>query len=409
MERIVKRFLKYVGIDTTAVENANTIPSFEGEWHLARILCEELKQMGLENACVDDHCFVFASIPSNVEKEVPTIGFLAHLDTAAEISGKSVIPQIFWKYDGGELVINGEKNIILNPVQFEELNRYVGEDIITASGDTCLGADDKAGIAVIMEMVQRIQENTNIKHGKISIGFTPDEEISMGGSTIFDVEKFGADFAYTVDGDGVGELNYENFNAAEIKLEFKGKSIHPGEAKDKMINAAMLAAKYVCGLPSLETPEHTSGHEGFYHLLEMNGDVEKTTLLYMIRDFNEEGFKARKEKMLELAKEIREGYGEDACKINIVDEYYNMKDAFKDNMHIVETAKEAYKQCGLEPILIPIRGGTDGATLARKGLLAPNVFMGGHNYHSVHEFVSAQAMNRAADVIVRIVELYAEK
>lgn len=410
MQRIAKRFMSYVRINTTAIENADKIPSSEGEWELAHLLRDELIEMGVENAHVDDHCFLFASIPSNVaDKNIASIGFLAHLDTAAECSGHNVEPQIFTAYDGGEIAINKERNITLNISMFPELSKYIGDDIITASGTTLLGADDKAGIAIIMEMVQRIQENKELKHGKICIGFTPDEEISVGAS-IFKVEEFGADLAYSVDGDGIGEFNFENFNAAEVIVDFVGKRIHPGEAKDKMINSAMLAAEYIASLPREETPEHTSGYEGFYHLLEMNGNVEETKLLYMIRDFDQGSFKIRKIKMEELAEKINKKYGDLSCNVKITDQYFNMKESFTDKMHIVDTAISAYKDCGIErPVLVPLRGGTDGATLSFKGLPTPNIFIGGHNSHSVNEFVSVNAMEKATEILLRIVDLYAER
>lgn len=411
MQRIKEKFLRYVKINTRSIEDVEKIPSSEGQWTLAHLLKDELVKMGIENAFVDENCFVFAWIPSNLkDKNVPAIGFIAHLDTAAESNAENVQPQIFENYDGGEIVINSELNVILNPEEYPELKKYIGDDIITGGGETLLGADDKAGISIIMEMAERILENPQIKHGKICIAFTPDEEISIGGASIFDVDKFGADFAYTVDGDGIGELNFENFNAAEVILEFRGKSIHPGEAKDKMINASLLASEYINSLPKGETPEDTEGYEGFFHLLEMTGDVENAKLLYMIRDFEEKEFNERKQKMIAVANTINNKYTPTSCDIKITDEYMNMKNAFNEKMHIVETGIAAYRDCGIEnPILIPIRGGTDGATLALKGLPAPNIFMGGHNYHSVNEFVSINAMEKATEIIIRIVELYAER
>lgn len=375
---------------------------------------------------MDEHACVTARVLGNVSKaaagavsgneagggsciggRIPAIGFIAHLDTAPDCSGKNVKPQIFENYQGGEIVVNKEKNVILNMEKNPELADYIGHTIITSDGNTLLGADDKAGISVIMDALETLKNNPQIKHGDICVAFTPDEEV-QGGAEIFDIEGFGADFAFTIDGDGIGEFNHETFNAADAHAEFKGICIHPGMAKDKMINPIVLAGEFLAALPREEAPETTEGREGFYYVYDIKGDTDKAHVDLLLRDFDMDSMEKRMAYLKDVTEQINKKWGEGFAKIDIEMQYYNMNDFLKSHEHIIEKTKEAYRQCGLEPKVQPIRGGTDGSTLSRRGLPTPNLFMGGHNYHSVSEFVSLDAMEKARDVVIKILELYAE-
>ncbi|WP_029033325.1 peptidase T [Salinimicrobium terrae] len=406
-QEIIDRFLSYVKIDTQSDETSDTTPSTEKQWDLARKLKEELQEMGMQEVSIDENAYVMATLPSNIDHEVPVIGFVSHFDTTSDFSGTNVNPQIIENYDGKDIMLNKEKNIILSPDYFSDLLQYEGQTIITTDGTTLLGADDKAGITEIMEAMKYLLENPQIKHGKIRICFTPDEEIGRGAHK-FDVEKFGAEWAYTMDGSQVGELEFENFNAAGAVVKVSGKSVHPGYAKDKMINSMYIAMDFINSLPRLETPEHTEDRQGFFHLNGMEGDVEETTLHYIIRDHDREHFEARKEMMKDLATEICRQYERDCVTVEIKDQYFNMREKVEPVMHIVDIAEEAMKQVDVTPIIKPIRGGTDGAQLSFKGLPCPNIFAGGHNFHGKYEYVPVESMQKAVEVIVKIAELTAD-
>ncbi|MBU3176972.1 peptidase T [Clostridium estertheticum] len=408
MSKVVENFLKYISYDTKSDEESITVPSTIGQMVLAKELVMSLKAMGLKEASVDDNGYVMATIESNVEKIVPTIGFIAHMDTAPDISGKDVKPKFVYNYDGADIILNKEKNIVLSPKDFPELKNYIGKTIITTDGTTLLGADDKAGIAEIMAATEYLMQNPNIKHGKIRIGFTPDEEVGRG-ADIFDVKKFGADFAYTMDGGLIGELEYENFNAAGVKISIHGRNVHPGSAKGKMIHSSLIANEFINSMPQNETPATTEGYEGFYHLISINGEVEETKLQYIIRDFDSENFENRKIFIKNIADKLNEKYGSVAVELEIKDQYFNMKEKIEPVKHIVDTAFLALKEVGVNPIMQPIRGGTDGARLSFMGLPTPNIFAGGHNFHGKYEFIPTFAMEKAVDVILKIVELYASK
>ncbi|MCB2354788.1 peptidase T [Clostridium estertheticum] len=408
MSKVVENFLKYISYDTKSDEESITVPSTIGQMVLAKELVMQLKAMGLKEASVDDNGYVMATIESNVEKIVPTIGFIAHMDTAPDISGKDVKPKFVYNYDGEDIILNKEKNIVLSPKDFPELKNYIGKTIITTDGTTLLGADDKAGIAEIMAATEYLMQNPNIKHGKIRIGFTPDEEVGRG-ADIFDVKKFGADFAYTMDGGLIGELEYENFNAAGVKIAIHGRNVHPGSAKGKMIHSSLIANEFINLMPQNETPATTEGYEGFYHLISINGEVEETKLQYIIRDFDSENFENRKIFIKNIADKLNDKYGNAAVELEIKDQYFNMKEKIEPVKHIVDTAFLALKEVGVNPIMQPIRGGTDGARLSFMGLPTPNIFAGGHNFHGKYEFIPTFAMEKAVDVILKIVELYASK
>ncbi|MBW9171853.1 peptidase T [Clostridium estertheticum] len=408
MSKVVENFLKYISYDTKSDEESITVPSTIGQMVLAKELVMSLKAMGLKEASVDDNGYVMATIESNVEKIVPTIGFIAHMDTAPDISGKDVKPKFVYNYDGEDIILNKEKNIVLSPKDFPELKNYIGETIITTDGTTLLGADDKAGIAEIMAATEYLMQNPNIKHGKIRIGFTPDEEVGRG-ADIFDVKKFGADFAYTMDGGVIGELEYENFNAAGVKISIHGRNVHPGSAKGKMIHSSLIANEFINLMPQNETPATTEGYEGFYHLISINGEVEETKLQYIIRDFDSGNFENRKIFIKNIADKLNDKYGSGTIDIEIKDQYFNMKEKIEPVKHIVDTAFLALKEVGVNPIMQPIRGGTDGARLSFMGLPTPNIFAGGHNFHGKYEFIPTFAMEKAVDVILKIVELYASK
>ncbi|MGM0933995.1 MAG: peptidase T [Bacteroidota bacterium] len=407
-QHIIDRFVSYVKIDTQSDPNNNTTPSTEKQWVLARKLAEELREMGMSNVELDENAYVMATLPATVAHQVPVIGFISHFDTSPDFSGTNVNPQIIEDYDGEDIVLNEEKNIILSPEYFEDLAQYKGQTIITTDGTTLLGADDKAGITEIMTAMQYLLDNPDIPHGKIRICFTPDEEIGRGAHK-FDVEKFGAEWAYTMDGSQIGELEFENFHAAQAIVKVQGKSVHPGYAKDKMVNSMYIAQDFINSLPRLETPEHTKGRQGFFHLSSIKGDVEQTLLEYIIRDHNKDHFEARKEMMLDLKNEICAQYGSKCIEIELKDQYANMREKIEPVMHIVEIAEEAMEAVNIEPLIKPIRGGTDGAQLSYMGLPCPNVFAGGHNFHGKYEYIPVESMQKAAEVIVKIAELTSER
>ena len=405
---LVERFLKYVSFDTQSSEETEVTPSTPGQMVFAKYLKEELESLGLEGITLDEHGYLFATLPANIDKPVPTIGFIAHMDTSPDMSGKDVSPRIVQNYDGSDIVLCAEENVVLSPSQFPELLDHKGEDLIVTNGKTLLGADDKAGIAEIVSAIVYLKEHPEIKHGKIRIGFNPDEEIGLGAHK-FDVEKFGCDWAYTMDGGEVGELEFENFNAASAKITFKGRNVHPGYAKNKMINSIRVANRFCAMLPAHETPEHTEGYEGFYHLISFNGDVEQTTVAYIIRDHDRARFESRKKKIERFVSEINAEYGEGTATFELRDQYYNMREKIEPVMHIIDTAFAAMEAVGVKPNVKPIRGGTDGAQLSFKGLPCPNIFAGGLNFHGRYEFAPIQNMEKAMKVIVKIAELVAIK
>ena len=404
---LVERFLKYVSFDTQSSEETEVTPSTPGQMVFAKYLKEELESLGLEDITLDEHGYLFATLPANIDKPVPTIGFIAHMDTSPDMSGKDVSPRIVQNYDGSDIVLCAEENVVLSPSQFPELLDHKGEDLIVTNGKTLLGADDKAGIAEIVSAIVYLKEHPEIKHGKIRIGFNPDEEIGLGAHK-FDVEKFGCDWAYTMDGGEVGELEFENFNAASAKITFKGRNVHPGYAKNKMINSIRVANRFCAMLPAHETPEHTEGYEGFYHLISFNGDVEQTTVAYIIRDHDRARFESRKKKIERFVSEINAEYGEGTATLELRDQYYNMREKIEPLMHIIDTAFAAMEAVGVKPNVKPIRGGTDGAQLSFKGLPCPNIFAG-LNFHGRYEFAPIQNMEKAMNVIVKIAELVAKK
>ncbi len=403
---LVERFLKYVSFDTQSNEESGTTPSTPGQMVFAKYLKEELETLGLEEVSLDDNGYLYATLPANVEGNAPVVGFIAHMDTSPDMSGKDVKPRIVPAYDGGDITLCAEEGIVLSPAQFPELLEHRGEDLIVTDGHTLLGADDKAGIAEIVSAIVYLQQHPEVKHGKIRIGFNPDEEIGLGAHK-FDVEKFGCDWAYTMDGGEVGELEFENFNAASAKLVFKGRNVHPGYAKGKMINSLRVANRFMSLLPDSETPEHTEGYEGFYHLVGVNGEVEQTTVSYIIRDHDSARFEARKATMQRLADFINAEYGEGTVTLELKDQYYNMRRQIEPVMHVIDIAFQAMKEAGVEPCVRAIRGGTDGAQLSFKGLPCPNIFAGGLNFHGRYEFVPISSMEKAMNVIVKIAELAA--
>lgn len=410
MQHIIDRFISYVTIDTESDPNSNTTPSTEKQWNLANKLVEELKTIGLSDVTIDDKAYIMATLPSNVDHEVPTIGFVSHFDTSPDFSGANVKPQIIENYDGKDIILNAEKNIVLSPNYFKDLLQYKGQTIITTDGTTLLGADDKAGITEIVSAMEYLIQHPEIKHGKIRIGFTPDEEIGRGAHH-FDVEKFGAQWAYTMDGSQIGELEYENFNAAGAKITFKGKSVHPGYAKGKMINSMLIANDFINELPKGETPQETKGYEGFFHVHHITGNIEETVLELIIRDHNKLKFEKRKDLIGKIAKKINKKFakqfGEDIVIAEIKDQYYNMKEKVLPVKYIVDIAEKAMRELNIKPVIKPIRGGTDGSQLSFMGLPCPNIFAGGHNFHGKYEYVPAESIQKATDVIVKIAELTA--
>ncbi|MBS2772581.1 MULTISPECIES: peptidase T [Anoxybacillaceae] len=407
-QEIIERLTRYVKVNTQSDPNSDTCPSTPGQLELANMLAEELKAIGMTEVTVDQNGYVMATLPANTEKEVPTIGFLAHLDTATEFTGENVHPQLIESYDGGDIILNHELSIVLSPADFPELAGYKGHTLITTDGTTLLGADNKAGIAEIMTAMAYLIQHPEVKHGEIRVAFTPDEEIGRGPHK-FDVDAFRAKYAYTVDGGPLGELEYESFNAAQAKIIFKGKNVHPGTAKGKMVNSIKLAMEFHSQLPAHEAPEHTEGYEGFYHLLSFQGDVEKTTLSYIIRDFDRNAFEARKTKITELAAQFQEKYGKERIEWEINDQYYNMREKIEPVKEIVDIAYEAMENLGIEPKVSPIRGGTDGSQLSYMGLPTPNIFTGGENFHGRYEYISVDNMVKATQVIIEIAKLFEQK
>ncbi|WP_059171746.1 peptidase T [Bacillus sp. FJAT-27445] len=405
---IIERFISYARVNTQSDESSSSCPSTPGQFDLARMLVNELKMIGMEDVTMDENGYVMATLPSNTEKDVPTIGFLAHLDTATDFTGKGVNPQIVENYDGKNIVLNKDLNIFMKTSDFPQLSDYIGHTLITTDGTTLLGADNKAGIAEIMTAMAYLIQNPQIKHGKIRVAFTPDEEIGRGPHK-FDVAAFQAKYAYTVDGGPIGELEYESFNAAAAKLTFKGSNIHPGTAKGKMVNSAKIAMDFHQRLPAEEAPELTEGYEGFYHLISFNGDVEETKVYYIIRDFEKSSFEARKDKIKEIVGELRKIHGEDAIHLDLNDQYYNMREKIEPVMEIVDIAHEAMTNLGITPIIKPIRGGTDGSQLSYMGLPTPNIFTGGENFHGKYEFISVDNMLKAVNVIIGIAGIFEEK
>lgn len=407
-EDIIKRFVSYVTVDTESDPNSDTTPSTKKQWDLANALVQELQNIGMQDVSIDQNAYIMATLPSNVDHEVPTIGFISHFDTSPDFTGANVNPQIVDNYDGKDIVLNEAENIVLSPDYFEDLLLYKGQTLITTDGTTLLGADDKAGICEIISAMEYLIKNPQIKHGTIKVGFTPDEEIGRGAHK-FDVEKFGADWAYTMDGSQIGELEYENFNAAGAVVKVKGKIVHPGYAKGKMVNSMYIATEFINSLPRLETPEHTEGYQGFFHLYAVKGEVEETVLEYIIRDHDKEHFEARKEVMQKLTDELNQQYQREVVTIDIKDQYFNMKEKVEPVMHIVDIAEEAMKQLDIKPLIKAIRGGTDGSQLSYMGLPCPNIFAGGHNFHGRYEYVPVESMIKATEVICKIAELTAEK
>lgn len=399
---VTDRFLKYVKFDTKSDENTGVTPSTPGQMVFAKYLKEELEALGLTEITLDDNAYLMATLPANTDEDIPTIGFIAHLDTSPDMSGENVNPQMV-DYKGGDITLNADKGIVLSPTQFPELNDYVGETLITTDGTTLLGADDKAGIAEIVTAIEYLKNHPEIKHGKIRIAFNPDEEIGQGAHK-FDVELFGADWAYTMDGGAVGELEFENFNAAVARITFQGRNVHPGYAKSKMINSIRVANQFASMLPRWETPEHTEGYEGFYHVVGIEGSVEETTLTYIIRDHDRARFESRKKELEHLTRKINaEFHG--VATLDMKDQYYNMREKIEPVMHVIDIAKQAIENAGVTPKVQPIRGGTDGAQLSFKGLPCPNIFAGGLNFHGRFEFVPVSSMEKATQVVVEICKL----
>ena len=404
---VTDRFLKYVTFDTKSSEETGTTPSTPGQRVFAEALVKELEALGLEDISIDEHSYVMATLPANTDsEETPVIGFIAHLDTSPDMSGKDVNPRIV-SYQGGDIILNKEDNVVLSPAMFPELNDYVGQELIVTDGKTLLGADDKAGVAAIMGAMQYLKEHPEIKHGKIRIGFTPDEEIGQGADH-FDVAKFGCQWGYTIDGGQIGELEFENFNAAGAKIIFKGLNVHPGYAKDKMVNASLLALDFASWLPSAQRPENTTGYEGFFHLTNMTGSVEEATLSYIVRDHDRNLFEQKKQ-LLQLLVDRMNGVHPESTRLEIRDQYYNMREVVEPQKHIIDIAFEAMTAVGVKPLVKPIRGGTDGARLSFMGLPCPNIFAGGLNFHGRYEFLPVKSLEKSMETIIKITELTAQK
>ena len=405
MEQLLPRFLEYVTIDTQSDPYSKSTPSTEKQWKLAKKLVTELHRIGMEEVSIDENAYIMATLPGNIDKKVPVIGFISHMDTSPDFSGNKVNPQVIHEYDGKDIVLNKSENVVLSPDYFEDLLDYQGQTLITTDGSTLLGADDKAGIAEIITAMEYLIGHPEIKHGKIRVAFTPDEEIGRGAHK-FDVKKFGADWAYTIDGSQVGELEFENFNAAGVVIKIKGKSVHPGYAKGKMVNAIRIANEFLSLLPPHEVPEHTEDRQGFFHVYKTNGEIENAEIELIVRDHDMVHFEARKELLKDIKGKLTKKYG-DCIELNIEDQYRNMREKVEPVFHIVEIAKEAMEQLGIEPIIKPIRGGTDGSQLSFMGLPCPNIFAGGHNFHGKYEYIPLESMEKAVRVIVKICELTA--
>ncbi|MBT2762874.1 peptidase T [Paenibacillus sp. ISL-20] len=404
-KEVIDRLITYAQVDTQSDENSNTCPSTPGQLTLGQLLVDELKEIGMQDVTMDENGYVMATLPANSDKPIPTIGFLAHIDTATDFTGAGVKPQIVEQYDGQDIILNRAQNVVLSPRDFPELDGYKGHTLVTTDGTTLLGADDKAGIAEIMTAMAYLIQHPELKHGKIRVAFTPDEEIGRGPHK-FDVEAFGAKYAYTMDGGPLGELQYESFNAAAALVTCKGKNVHPGTAKGKMVNAAKIAMELNGMLPAEEAPEHTEGYEGFYHLTSIEGDVELTELRYIIRDHDPELFEGRKAKLASIVEELQNKYGAERIMLQMKDQYYNMREKIEPVKEVVDIAQTAMEKLGINPIIEPIRGGTDGSQLSYMGLPTPNIFTGGENYHGRYEYVSADNMVLAVQTIVEIVQLY---
>ncbi|MGY0393941.1 peptidase T [Fusobacterium sp. SYSU M8A802] len=400
---MITRFLKYVKTATDSNPESEQCPSSEIQWDLAKIIVEDLKELGLEEISLDDNCYIMAKLPANCDDKIPTIGFIAHMDTAPSYNGKGVNPRIVEGYNGGDIVLNEAENIVLSPKDFQHLNDYIGQDLIVTDGKSLLGADDKAGIVEIIEAIKYLKAHPEIKHGDIKIGFTPDEEIGRG-ADLFDVKKFGCEFAYTVDGGEIGELEYENFNAASAVIKIKGRDIHPGSAKNSMINSIIIAMELNSMLPSDQRPEHTENYEGFFLLDEFTGTVEDTTMTYIIRDHSMAKFNEKKELIRNAVVYLQAKYKDAVIEIEVKDSYYNMREKIEPVMHIIELAKKSMEELEIAPKMRPIRGGTDGARLSFEGLPCPNLFTGGHNFHGKFEYIPIQSMEKARDLIVKIIE-----
>jgi len=407
-QHLINRFVSYVTVDTESDPTSESTPSTAKQWDLANALVEELKSIGMQEVSIDENAYIMATLPSNSAKKLPIIGFISHFDTSPDFTGANVKPQIIENYDGSDIILDKEQNIILSPAYFEDLLLYKGQTLITTDGNTLLGADDKAGITEIISAMEYLINHPEIEHGTIKVGFTPDEEIGRGAHK-FDVNKFGADWAYTMDGSQVGELEYENFNAAGAIVTVKGKIVHPGYAKGKMINSMYIATEFINSLPQLETPEHTEGREGFFHLHNMIGAVEETKLQYIIRDHDRSHFEARKNVISKLVEDLNTQYGRDVISIEIKDQYFNMREKIEPVMHILDIAEKAMIEANIKPLVKPIRGGTDGSQLSYMGLPCPNIFAGGHNFHGRYEYVPVESMQKAIEVIVNIAQLVARQ
>lgn len=407
-KKITERFINYVTINTESDPNNPAFPSTENQWNLAKILEKELIEIGMQDVELDDNCYIMATLPSNLDYKVPTIGFVAHIDTSPDFSGANVKPKIVENYQGNDIVLNEEQQIILSPNDFDDLLLYKGQTLITTNGTTLLGADDKAGVTEIVSAMEFLIQHPEIKHGKIRICFTPDEEVGKG-AHLFDVEKFDAEWAYTMDGSQIGELEYENFNAASAKITINGKIVHPGYAKGKMINSILIANEYISAVPSDEVPEKTEGYEGFFHLHDLKGDVEQTVLEYIIRDHDFDVFEKRKYLMQKIAFDMNKQLGKELIHVEIKNQYFNMKEKVLPVKHIVDIAEEVMKDLDIKPLIKPIRGGTDGSQLSFKGLPCPNIFAGGHNFHGRFEYVPVESIIKATEVIIGISEKVAEK
>lgn len=406
-QHIINRFISYVTVDTESDPNNPAFPSTEKQWNLARQLEKELTSIGLEDVELDENCYLMATLPSNLDYEVPTIGFVSHIDTSPDFTGANINPQIIENYDGGDITLNKELGIVLSPSEFDDLLLYKGQTLITTDGTTLLGADDKAGVTEIVSAMEYLVKHPEIKHGKIRICFTPDEEVGKGAHK-FDVEKFGAEWAYTMDGSQIGELEFENFNAASAKVMIKGKIVHPGYAKGKMINAVLIANRFIAALPADEVPEKTEGYEGFFHLHKISGNVDGASIEYIVRDHDFEKFQGRKALLNQIASDLNAELGKDLIAVEIKDQYFNMKEKVEPKMHIIEIAKEVMEDLNIKPIIKPIRGGTDGSQLSYMGLPCPNIFAGGHNFHGRYEYVPVESILKASEVIVGIASKVAD-